>query len=312
MKKAHSVQNAECNPPKKHSIRIAVFLGYVFTGVLGLPVYLMGMLFNSQKMLGSWKSMSWSFASDVLNYHLAPPEKIDKQGVKEEVPKVGNRSFWRQVQLDDGILLSIVPFGENMFRRFTLTTVPGSFATKRTNLTYVLGEELVAFGFPVTSDGALEYTLSQIKQGVLAGVAQHRSMTPATAPTSTTDAAKPESVNPHVPRDERPLERNAVSNKPKAEKPQMNQATGRVISIGKRRVTPEGRAPYESFSVVLSTKDGEAVFSGVDLQEKFVKGDFDEGDVVSIAKNTVNYTVEINGKEVKRRKNEFKVERVSA
>ena len=87
----------------------------------------------------------------------------------------------------------------------------------------------------------------------------------------------------------------------------VNEATGVVVSAGSSTVTPQGRKPYTTFTVVLSAPGGEVSFSGVDLKEKFNNHDFRLQDLVAIKKSQAKFTVDGENGSKERSKNSYEV-----
>jgi hypothetical protein len=86
-------------------------------------------------------------------------------------------------------------------------------------------------------------------------------------------------------------------------------ATGEVTTAGLVTVTVPGRAPYRAFQITVSDGANGAVFSGVDLQEKFEQGVFGLHDRIHIEKAPVDFAVEADeGTTSKRRKNVYRIE----
>lgn len=85
------------------------------------------------------------------------------------------------------------------------------------------------------------------------------------------------------------------------------EATGIVIEAATKEVRPEGRKAYKTFSVVLRTNSGEAIFSGNDLERKFEERLFKVGDHLNIIKRSSTFETEVKGKMQKRSKNEFTI-----
>ena len=88
----------------------------------------------------------------------------------------------------------------------------------------------------------------------------------------------------------------------------LTEATGCVTSANSVVVTPEGKASYQSFAVVLKTLTGDVSFQGVDLEEQFKKYHFSIKDHVYIKKasSKFNFT-EPGGKTKQRTKNTFEI-----
>ncbi len=85
-------------------------------------------------------------------------------------------------------------------------------------------------------------------------------------------------------------------------------ATGKVLTANTVLVRPEGKPPYQSFSVTVRTATGDVAFQGNDLAEKFKKYQFSINDLISIKKSSRKFEfTEPNGKTKSRTKNEFEI-----
>lgn len=88
---------------------------------------------------------------------------------------------------------------------------------------------------------------------------------------------------------------------------EVDQAIGIVTYAGHTKVGTIRGKGYKTFSVSLATNEGEKVFHGVDLAEKFAHKCFAVGDKVKIKKSVTTFEVEFNGKKVKQKRNVFDV-----
>lgn len=84
-------------------------------------------------------------------------------------------------------------------------------------------------------------------------------------------------------------------------------ATGVVTSAGMVKVTPTGRDPYRVFQIVVSEGASRAIFTGVDLLEKFNSDVFGMHDRIHIEKIKESFSVESGGKKKKREKNTYQI-----
>lgn len=240
---------------------------------------------------------------------LSPLALLAEDGGKPaEGRKLAPRGEWLQVQLDDGAVLTVAREGE-IYRRWILRSSPGLVGGGRDDLTYLFPQELLELGYQVSVAQAMTYTMHQIQRGIFAGVPRQRT---ASVAKSVPEPEKKTQVEDKTqPSAERP---KAKSESTSTQDAPARKSAGRVVFAGVRQVRPEGKPPYEIFTVVLETKNGEEVtFAGVDLSEKFQKGQFVVGDVVRIGKTSVSYRItDRSGEERQRRKNEFSIERVAA
>ena len=85
-------------------------------------------------------------------------------------------------------------------------------------------------------------------------------------------------------------------------------ATGVVTSAGTVKVTPTGGKPYSAFQIVVTDGPTRAIFTGVDLQEKFNNNVFGMHDRIYIQKIREDFEVDVGGRKSKRQKNTYKIE----
>lgn len=81
------------------------------------------------------------------------------------------------------------------------------------------------------------------------------------------------------------------------------EVIGTVVSAGQSKVSPKGKLPYTTFTVILLTSAGEVSMSGVELKEKFEDNSYGIGDYISVKKTRVEYKVD----EKNRTKNSYAV-----
>lgn len=83
---------------------------------------------------------------------------------------------------------------------------------------------------------------------------------------------------------------------------------GNVVFAGKSTVTPKGKSPYTTFTVILKTATGaEIENSGVELENLFLAGRFSVGDDVVLEKKVETFDQEIGGVKKKGTRNSYKV-----
>ncbi len=85
-------------------------------------------------------------------------------------------------------------------------------------------------------------------------------------------------------------------------------ATGVVTSAGMVKVTRTGGKPYSAFQIVVADGSKRAIFTGVDLLEKFNNGDFGLHDRIHIEQIREQFEVEDGARKSKRQKNTYKIE----
>ncbi|TBR75405.1 MAG: hypothetical protein EPN64_13270 [Burkholderiaceae bacterium] len=85
-------------------------------------------------------------------------------------------------------------------------------------------------------------------------------------------------------------------------------ATGIVTSAGTVKVTRAGGKPYSAFQIVVVDGPSRAIFTGVDLLEKFNNNVFGIHDRIHIEKIREEFEIEDRGRKMKRQKNAYKIE----
>lgn len=84
---------------------------------------------------------------------------------------------------------------------------------------------------------------------------------------------------------------------------------GKVIFADKATITPQGRKPYSTFTVILQTADrAEVQYSGVELEKLFLAGKFSVGDAVILKKRVETFSKEIGGIEKTGTRNSYEVD----
>lgn len=293
------------------SKQISLGLGYICSSPFGAPAYLWAVLLRRENKMAKWNSMALSVAASVVGCD------VDQVTTTKLKRKLAEFDEWKQVQLEDGSILTIAPFGGDMCRRWIFKPIPGVIETKRVDLTYLTADELKALNKPFNLEEATQYTLAQIKQGVLSGVAKasskpkpsvegktdHRqAQAPMRSAVSEGGAHEAQAPMPAPMQDAEPRKPNRPSTK----------AVGWVRAAYVRTVKSEGKRPYDIFTVVVEDKNRrEHIFTGVDLSEKFDQGDFAIGDHISIEKRSFNFSSsDGKGKEKPMRKNKYEITRL--
>lgn len=153
-------------------------------------------------------------------------------------------------------------------------------------------------GLPFDMEGAIAFTKQELSiydkaQPKSAKAKEKRAETPATKV-----KAAPEMVE---------LDHSYDHDHHDTTKASSKEATGRVIEAGNKEFRFEGKRPYKSFSIVLQTEEGEAIFSGNDLAKKFEEGLFKVGDIVCVVQRTSFFETEAKGETRRRKKNDFTI-----
>lgn len=170
------------------------------------------------------------------------------------------------------------------------------------------------YGVPLSMDGAIRITQKTI------GIAGHE-MSRAIDDETSSEAlpareAKSSAAKRPVPEKESvvlspstPADKSEEGDAPKAS---TTKVKGSVVDMGVRTVQPEGRRPYEAFSVTLLTRSGERVFMGSDLEEKCKAAGVACGDVIFLKKEVHKFQREDrNGRMQSRVKNIYEVEKLN-
>ncbi|WP_234265180.1 hypothetical protein [Hydrogenophaga sp. NFH-34] len=300
----------------------AIVVGLLVTAVIGVIPWVIGIITNTPVLFNAWGMMAKHFA--VLMVGSESPPKI-KHKAPAEVPVVTARvkaHDYIQRELDGGRLLCImVKEGRNGnigYQRF-VREAKGELTVIRQDLSPIVPGELEELGFEVNLESALDYTLKQIRKGVLKGLeslaeGKPSAMAKPEVPASPAAQSAPASVPPAATH----LDGNGAGVNPadqaegKAQQHRQS-ATGKVVSAEVKTVSPQGRRSYKAFTVTLiDPKAGEVSFSGVDLQERFIRGDFAVGDTISVKKGREHFTVtHDDGSANVRTKNVFEITRIA-
>lgn len=202
----------------------------------------------------------------------------------------------------------------------------------RVELTDVYADELTFVGLKPSIDAVIRYTSRQAATGMLQSLipdlqCKNKPEKPAKKPKTTPvmavetkDAASeagPQSGAGEqqglVSQSDSTGTSNVPSDKKAQEFRKQKKCAGKVTFAGFTQFSPPApQKPYEVFSVTVKPEgQSEASFSGIDLQEKFIAGEFAVGDFVEIEfKGKIDFEVNEGGKVKKRKKNLYSVTKI--
>lgn len=282
--------------------------GYLYLSWIGLTVWFIGAIFFSPRLRGYWRRLAHGYARARTGIHFAQERETQDASDQHDTQHsdvVSGADACRQAALDKkGAMLDVFLYPDRIERLLKLPTKPVAWQRSSVNglahcrswLTPLTPQKMAREGYPFDLNSAIALTAKQFADKKVERTAS-RSTSIAKAAYEATSAIK-EAGQTSV------SEFKTAGPAPKVVK----SFKGVVAFAGKDTVRPEGREPYETFTVVLRDPSSgkEETFSGKDMGEIIKRGEVPLGASVLIEMFKCEIASDaIGGKKVT--KNEFRI-----